>query len=111
MKISIDDVELLTINDTQKKVMQHTISAANLEDDLKRRIVWVLIYQRYDASFRDLKEEWMPKLTGRYPSIPTDNEQLAQLIFSQADYKDRDAKDIEDAIAREKLQEPETTGS
>lgn len=43
-----------------------------------------------------LKEEWIPKLQKRYTSIPTNDDEICALIFSQPDYKSRKQRDIEE---------------
>lgn len=89
MQISIDGVELLTLSETQKKVIQSVISAEIFEEEIRRMISWLLISQRYQIAFNALKKDWEKKLSQRYDSVPTDPDQLAQLIFEQPDYKDR----------------------
>ena len=43
-----------------------------------------------------LKDEWEPKLKAAgVKSIPLDDDELAELIFSQSDYKNRSARDLE----------------
>lgn len=98
MKISIDDEELLTLSETQKKVIQSVIDSEIFENEIKRMITWLLISQRYQIAFNTLKKEWEAKLSERYSSVPTDPDQLAELIFEQPDYKDRAA-----IIAEEKI--------
>ena len=93
MKISVNDQELFTLTDTQKKVLAHDIPLDNLESDLKRRINWVLMH-KYENVYRALKEEWDPLLKANgVVSIPLDEDQYAELVFSQPNYKDRVARD------------------
>ena len=96
MKISVDDKELYTLTATQKQVLKNDINADELDADLCRRLQWVLNH-KYERCMERLKKEWEPKLSQRVESIPTDKDALAQLIFSQPDYKDRKARDAEDA--------------
>lgn len=89
MKISVNDKELFTISETQKKVMCNDIFSNELDKDLKRRLSYSLVH-KYDQCFDRLKKEWEPKLIARgVKSLPTDKNEFAQLVFSQADYKDR----------------------
>jgi hypothetical protein len=63
-----------------------------MEDDMKRRLQWVLMHL-HEQCMKRLREEWMPKLADRMDSIPTGDEKFADLVFSQPDYKDRKARD------------------
>lgn len=87
MKISVDGVLLFELSDHHKNVIKDNISADVFDEDMKRRLQWVLMH-KYDECFKILRDEWMPKLNDRVQSVPTDKEQLANLIFSQPDYKD-----------------------
>jgi len=91
MKISVDDVELFTLSETQKRVIKNDISSAIFDADMKRRLQYILTH-KYEKCWERLKSHWMPVLSQRYPSVPTDQDALANLIFSQPDYKDRAAK-------------------
>ncbi len=88
MKISIDDKELFTLSEVQKNVIKNDIHEDIFEEDMKRRIQHILTH-KYERCFERLKKEWEPKLKDRLSSIPTNNDELASLIFSQPDYKDR----------------------
>jgi hypothetical protein len=93
MKISVDGKELFTLTETQKNVMRNNIMGDIFEDDLKRRLHWVLTH-KYEQCFKELKEEWDPKLKANgVTMVPTDEELYAQLVFSQPNYKDRSARE------------------
>lgn len=93
MKISVDDKELFTLTDTQKKVMRNNIMGDIFEDDLKRRLHWVLTH-KYEQCFKELKEEWDSKLKANgFSMVPTDEESYAQLVFDQPNYKDRSTRE------------------
>lgn len=94
MKISVNDQELYSLSDIQKQVIQHEISEDLFDDDMKRRLYWILNH-KYDEVFKSLKNEWEPKLAQRMDSIPTDRDKFAQLVFSQPDYKNRKARDLD----------------
>lgn len=95
MKISVNDVELYTLSETQKKVIQDEISTDIFEDDMKRRLQWVLMH-KYERCFKRLKDEWEPKLASRgIELLPTNPDLFAELVFSQPDYKDRKMRDEE----------------
>lgn len=94
MKISVDDQELFTLTDTQKLVLQNNIQSDIFEDDIKRRLQWVIMH-KYELCQEELVSQWKKTLAERYESIPTDADALAQLIFSQEEYKDRSSRDLE----------------
>lgn len=98
MKISVNDQELFTISATQEKVIKDYINSDIYENDMKRRITWV-INEIHKEAFKRLRDTWEPKLIANgVTSIPTDKDALAQLIFSQPDYKDRSARELESKI-------------
>jgi len=95
MKISVNDQELFTLSETQKLVIQNDIHSDLFEDDMKRRLQYILTH-KYERSFARLKDEWMNKLKANgVQSIPLDDEQFAQLVFSQPNYKNRKQRELE----------------
>ena len=98
MKISVNDNELFTLSEIQKKVICNDIPADILESDLKRRLQWVLMH-KYERCFERLKQEWLPKLEqAGVKQIPLDRDEFARLVFSQQAYKDKKAR-----LTQEKL--------
>lgn len=95
MKISVDGNELYTLSETQKKVIRNDIHEDEFDQDMKRRLQWVLNH-KYERCLERLKAEWMPKLKGRTASVPTDDEAFAELVISQPDYKSRKKRDQEE---------------
>lgn len=95
MKISVDDVGLYTLTETQKNVIKDAVMENIFDDDMKRRLQWVLTH-KYEQCFKKLKSEWEPKLAAKgMESVPTDPDAFAQLVFSQPEYKDRAAREAE----------------
>lgn len=93
MKISVNDKPLFTLSETQKQVIKNEIHADIFDADMNRRLQWVLMH-KYEECFKTLKSEWDPKLAANgVKMIPTDQEQYAQLVFAQPNYKDRAARD------------------
>lgn len=97
MQVSVDNKPLFELSDTQKKVICNYISSDIFEEDMKRRLHWVLNHL-YDQAFIILKKEWVDDLDVKnncklhqcgVDSIPTNREKLAELIFSQGEYKCR----------------------
>lgn len=89
MKISIDDKELFRLSETQKKVIMNDIHEDIFDEDMKRRLQYILMH-KYEQCFRRLKEEWEPKLkSSGIEMLPTNEDAFAQMIFSQPTYKGR----------------------
>jgi hypothetical protein len=89
MKISVDDVEVFTLNETQKKVIQNDIEMEIFDVDMKRRLEYILMH-KYEECFKRLKTEWEPKLRAAgVEMIPTNPDAYAQLVFSQPSYKSK----------------------
>lgn len=94
MKISVNDQELFTLSDTQQKVIKNDILADTFEEDMKRRIQWVIMH-KYEECFKKLKEEWDFKIAQNgVKMLPTDKEEYAELVFAQPNYKCRKAREL-----------------
>lgn len=89
MKISVDGVDVFTLSETQKKVIQNEIESEIFDVDMKRRLHYILMH-KYEKCFERLKSEWEPKLRAAgVAMIPTDRDAYAQLVFSQPEYKSK----------------------
>ena len=64
---------------------------------MERRVGYI-IEHKYERCLERLKKEWEPKLAKTLPSIPTDPDALAELIFAHPDYKSRSQRE---AFSRE----------
>jgi RecJ-like exonuclease len=93
MKISVNDQEIFTLSETQKKVIMNDIREDIFEDDMKRRLQYILMH-KYEECFKRLKSEWEPKLKENgVDSIPLDPDKFAELVFTQPNYKNRKQRD------------------
>ncbi len=93
MKISVNDVELFTLSDVQKKVIMNDIHADEFDQDMKRRVHYILNH-KYERCFARLKEEWDKKLAANgVKMMPVDPDEYAKLVFSQPQYQDRKARE------------------
>jgi hypothetical protein len=93
MKISVDDKELFTLTETQKKVIKNDIPADIFDQDMCRRLEYILMH-KYAQCFKRLKTEWEPKLAASGARmIPTDPDEFATMVFAHPDYKDRKERD------------------
>lgn len=101
MKISVNDQELFTMSEMMKQVIGNDIPIEVLEEDLQRRIAYIIAH-KYERCFERLKKEWEPKLVASgIASIPTDKDAFAALVFSQPDYKNRSARELDVAGNKE----------
>ncbi len=95
MKVSVDSKPLFELNETQKKVIKNDIHKDEFEADMRRRLHYILTH-KYERCFERLKREWEPKLKERgIAMVPTNDDALAELIFSQPDYKCRATREAE----------------
>ena len=95
MKIKLDEEVILELTETQKKVLCNEINHGMLEEDIKRRLIYIIDH-KYEQCMKRLKEEWEPKLKAAGKrTIPLDSDKLAELIFEHEEYKDRAARDLE----------------
>lgn len=99
MKISVNDQELFSLSEVQKKVIKNDILDEIFDEDMKRRLQYILMH-KYERCFKRLKDEWDKKLVENgVRSVPTDPDEYAQLVFSQPNYKNRSARELEIARA------------
>lgn len=93
MKVSVDDEELFTLTPIQKQVIQNDIPSSAFDEDMKRRLQYILNH-KFEECFKRLKNEWEPKLKALgVQAIPLDDEAFASLVFSRPEYKDRQSRD------------------
>jgi hypothetical protein len=96
MKISVNDKECFCLSETQKKVIMNDIPSEIFEEDMIRRLKWILLDEKYEHCFERLKKEWEPKLAASgIKSLPIDKDEFANLVFAQPDYKNRSQRQIE----------------
>ena len=63
---------------------------------LEERIAWILKH-KYERCIERLKAEWFPKLEQRgIDEIPLNDEAFAELVFAQADYKNRSQREADE---------------
>jgi len=97
MKISVDGVELFTLSETQKKVIQHDIHADIFDEDMKRRLQYIVMH-KFERCFERLKKEWEGKLADSgIEFIPTSKEAFAEMVFALPEYKNRAQRDAQES--------------
>ena len=94
MKVSINEKEILNLSETRKNVIKNDINEELFDEDIARRIEYILMH-KYQNCMDRLKNEWIPKLKLLgIESIPLNDDMLAEMIFSQPEYKSRKERDI-----------------
>lgn len=95
MKIQVDGKQVLELSETQKKVICNDIPEEVFQEDMERRVHYILTH-KYERCFERLKKEWEPRLKAKgIAMIPTNNDEFAELVFSQDDYKGRNKREQE----------------
>ena len=75
--------------------IDHNEYLAKEEEVLSNRMAEILQH-KYERCLERLRLEWLPKLEARgINDIPADDEQFAELVFSQRDYKNRSTRDMD----------------
>lgn len=93
MKVSVDGQNLFELTETQKKVIKNDIHADVFDEDMKRRLHYILTH-KYEQCFKRLKAEWDQKLIeNSVESVPTCPDKYANLVFSQSNYKCRKGRE------------------
>ena len=83
------------MTDIQKQVLQYEIPAELFENDMKRRLQWILIH-KYEETFKKFKAEWDVLLAANgVKMIPTDPAEYAQLVFMQPNYRSASQRNAE----------------
>ena len=101
MKISVDDQEIFTLTDTEKQVIQDDVPSEIFDEDMKRRLQFILSH-KYERCLKRIREEWEPKLKSKgVAMLPTDDNAFATLVFSQPDYKNRSQRDSEQDLVNQ----------
>lgn len=96
MKIKVDEKDVFELSPIQCKVICNDIHEDEFDKDMKRRLEYILMH-KYERCFERLKAEWCSSQVGEksklqkngVKSIPTDPDELAELIFSQPNYQSR----------------------
>ena len=99
MKIYLESEEILDIQQWEINLLGYQLSAANLTNDLKRRLQYI-IRHKIDQCFEQLQKDFMPILRDdpSVTSIPVKKDQFVAMILQRPDYKDRDTKEAEQQL-------------
>jgi hypothetical protein len=98
MKVSVNGQDLFELSDIQKKVICNDIHEDIFDEDMKRRLEWIIM-DKYENCFRRLKAEWDVKLAENgIKALPVDKDEYCRLVFEQPNYKCRKTRDLESNI-------------
>lgn len=96
MKFLVNEVCVCELNETQKKVLCNDINCDEFDEDMRRRVNYIIMH-KYEQCMKRLQDEWMPKLKAAgVKAIPLDNDEFAELVFSMNSYKDRKTRLLEE---------------
>jgi len=102
MEIKIDDKVIFTFTEQQKKIIQNDISEDIFNEDMERRIKYILMH-KYESCLNRLKSEWMSKLKENgEKSIPLEDEEFCELVFSQSNYQSKKKRSLEEKTKKQK---------
>lgn len=89
--ITVDGTDIMTITDIQLKLLAYDFPKVGLKERLINHIK-NSINTRLNDTKNDLQNDWLPIIRSRYNSMPTQDADIGQLIFSQPDYLDYDGR-------------------
>lgn len=100
MKIEVNGIEILTVTETQKKVMAYGKSLEAVEQEILSDLKWILEHKLERCAER-MKNEWTDKLVkDGMKSLPLKKEKFAEEVFKHKDYKDRSAREAAEESKR-----------
>lgn len=89
MKLKIDDCEIFSISEQEKKVIEDYYLFEDFDKEIKERINFVFL-DIYNRCLSQLRKDWEEKLISRgHEMLPVRLEAFAKLVFSQADYRNK----------------------
>jgi len=88
MKISIDDVVLIELTDTQKKIIEYETSLDKFNAKVEKDISSI-VNKHLDGIYGRMKSDWDIKLVDdSVTSAPLSVDSYSTFIFARGDYKD-----------------------
>ena len=89
--VCIDDQEAFRVSPLHKRMIKFS-GEQDPDEYLMARMKWILPH-KYERCLERLRLEWEPRLAKQNKAIPLDDDEFAELVFSQPDYMDRSARD------------------
>jgi len=96
MKIKVNEEQIFELAEWEKDVIKNDIPADIFDQDMKRRLEWVLKH-KVERCYERFEKEWLEKLRNDpdVEAIPKSKEAFVALVKSRPDYKDRAAREAE----------------
>jgi hypothetical protein len=96
MKVKVDEKEILELEDWHKAVIKNDIPEEIFEEDMKRRVHYILTH-KFERCFERFQNEWLKKLRDdpSVTSIPTDKKALVEMVMARPDYKSRSKREAD----------------
>lgn len=91
IEISVDDIVIMTISDDELSMMAYSFPKEGIKDIIINNILNV-VNQKLEEGKKNLQDDWVPKIRKKFNSMPTQDQDIATLIYSQSDYKDYDSR-------------------
>lgn len=89
--ISVDDEEIIVLDDGLIKMMEYSFPKDKLKDIFINNILDI-VNKKISEGQSNIQKDWIPKIRSRFNSMPTKDNEIAALIFSQPDYEDYDER-------------------
>lgn len=96
MEIKLNGKVILTLSDVQKKVLMNDISSDIFEEDIARRVCYIIMH-KHEQSIKRLQEEWTPKFKDMgKASIPLNDEKFCEMVFNTKGYEDKQTRQLKE---------------
>lgn len=89
--ISINDNVIITLDDATLQLLNYNNPSAEINNIIANGI-GSFVNSLVDQSKKQLQAEWIPLIRQRYNEMPTQDNDIAALIYSQPDYENYDQR-------------------
>lgn len=92
--IKADGQEIFRVTPTHKRMIS-LVHDMNPDDYCEQKMAWILKH-KYERCMERLRNEWTERLAAKgVTEVPSDDDEFAELVFSQDDYKNRSTRENE----------------
>jgi len=94
ISVSVDGEEAFKILSIKRKLIREATSTKDCYSWCVDKMKFVLLH-KYERCMQRLRQEWEARLAAKgFSSVPSDDDEFANLVFSQPDYKNRSERKI-----------------
>jgi len=95
MKIQVDGKQVLELQEWQKNVIKNEIHDDAFQEDMERRVRWILEH-KFEMCWERFQKEWLEKLRAdpSIQSIPAGKKEFTELVMSHSEYKSRSQREL-----------------